>query len=250
MADRKNPFTQIGFGKYEGIHRMPFALKDRAITHENNRQRVVGSILSDLHIMAVLGMIPKGLPLSLRGAAMQNLEGSNENLTQAAHCAPRQLYIGAEPAQWFLRQTFPERAWALEVLFAETDILPVNFNVCDSRAERYGLNDGFREACQSVIEAGQNDPQEDVNVMSIKLNAGFAMFRHKALNAYRESVEKLKSNLKPKYLLPKNQVKWTEQLMITEQYIETLRYNSGKREGISREKVVGLLKEYKINQGS
>ena len=250
MADRKNPFTQIGFGKYEGIHRVPAALKERAVMHENNRQRVVGSLLLDLHLMAVLGIIPKGLPLSLRGASMQNLEGQGEKMTQAAHCAPRQLYIGAETPQWFLRRVFPERAWALDVLFAETDILPANFNICDSRAERYGLNEAFRDACQYTITAGHNEPHLDLNVISVKLEAGFAIYSDRAAHAFRQSVEKLKSHLKPKYLFPKEKDKWTEQLQITEQYAEALKFAGGKDAGISRNKIEGLVREYKLNHGS
>ena len=248
MAERKNPFTQVGFAKYEGIHRMPFQLKDRAITHEINRQRVVGSILLDLHIMSAVGIIPKGLPISLRGAVMQNLEGSGERMTQAAHCAPRQLYIGAETPQWFLRKTFPERAWAMEILFAETDILPAGFNVCDSRAERYGLNEAFREACQYVISAGHQDSKPDINVIVIKTDNAFSIYRERAAQAYRQSIEKLQSNLRPKYLFPKERAKWTEQLQITEQYAETLRESPGREAGISRRKSEGLLKEYKLNQ--
>lgn len=250
MTERKNPFTEIGFAKYEGIHRMPFALKERAITHEINRQRVVCSLLLDLHLMAVLGIIPKGLPLTLRGAISQNLEGSGENMTQAAHCSPRQLYIGSETPQRLLRKVFPERAWAIDVLFAETDILPSNFNICDSRAERYGLNEAFRNACQYIIAAGHNKPSTDLNVIVIKAESGFSIYRSRAAQAFRQSAEKLKNNLKPKYLFPKERAKWTEQLQITEQYIETLRDAPGREAGISRRKSEGLLKAYTINQGS
>ncbi|MGI9035531.1 MAG: hypothetical protein ACR2GD_05775 [Pyrinomonadaceae bacterium] len=245
---RKNPFTEIGFAKYEGVHRMPFALLERAVTHETNRQRVVGSLLLDLHIMAVLGMIPKGLPISLRGATMQNLEGSSANMTQAAHCAPRQLYIGAQTPQMILQKSFPERALAMEMLFAETDILPANFNVCDSRAEGYGLNEAFRNACQYIIAAGQNEPKLDLNVIIVKAKAAFSIYSSRAAEAYRRSIEKLNSNLKPKYLFPHERAKWMEQLQITEQYAETLRDAAGRESGISRRKSEGLLTAYKINQ--
>ena len=248
MGNRRNPFTELGFGKYKGIHRMSSTLKDRAVTHENNRQRVVSSILLDLHIMAMLGIIPKGKPLMLRGAAAQNLEGSIEKLTQAAHCVPRQLYIGTETPQFYLRKVFPERAWAMEVLFGETDILPSEFNVCDSRAERYGLNDAFRDACQHAIESGHNQSEQDVNAIIVKVEQAFLVYSEKAKIAFLRCTEKLEDNLKPKYLFPKERAKWTDQLHITEQYAEALTKANGKEDGISRRKVTGLFSEYLANQ--
>lgn len=227
---------------------MSFSLKERAVTHEMNRQRVVGSLLLDMHIMAVLGIIPKGAPLSLRGAIVQNLEGNSEKATQAAHCAPRQLYIGADTPQAHLRSVFPERAWAIDVLFGETDILPSDFNVCDSRAERYGLSDAFREACQYVIDAGHNEPAHDVNAIIVKVENAFSIYRQKTMQSYNRCIERLETHLKPKYLFPKERTKWTEQLQITEQYDETLEKVLGKDQGISRRKCTGLFKEYKLNQ--
>ena len=248
MTDRRNPFTEISFAKYEGVHRMPFALKERAIRHETNRQRVVGSLLVELFIMTGFGILPEGLAVTLRGAISQNLEGSSKNMTQAAHCAPRQIYIGAETPQQILQKVFPERAWAFDVLFAETDILPSGFNVCDSRAERCGLNDAFRNACQFIITAGQNAPTTDPKIAVLKADNAFSIYRDHAALAYRESLERLKDRLKPRFLFPRERAKWTEQLQITEQYIETLRRAPGKAEGISRQKTEGLIKAYQANK--
>lgn len=249
MVDRKNPFTQIGFAKYTGIHRMPFALRDRAVTHETNRQRVVGSLLLDLYIMAILGIIPLNSLISLRGANMQSLTGSSANMTQAAHCAPRQLYIGAETPQIILRRVFPERAWAMDILFAETDILPSNFNICDSRAEHYGLSEAFRRACQNVISTARLETKPDISLILISMRNAFAVYQALAAEAYRNSIKKLDDYLRPKYLYPKERAKWTEQRQITEQYAETLRDAPGRELAFSKVKGEGLLKEYKLNQG-
>lgn len=247
MAERRNPFTQTGFSKYEGIHRMPSALVERAVMHEINRQRVVGSLLLDMHLMAIMRIIPKGFPVTLRGAISQNLEGSGEHLTQAAHCAPRQVYIGTETVQQLLQKVFPERGWVLDVLFAETDILPVNFNICDSRAERNGLNEAFRQACQHAISSGHNETKIDMNMVVVKAQMAFSVYRNKGAVAYLECINRLKDKLKPKYLFPKESAKWMEQLQITEQYADALQKALGKDQGISRWKAQGLIKIYQIN---
>ena len=248
MTDRKNPFTEIGFAKYEGVHRMPFALRERAIRHEMNRQRVVGSLFVELFVMTGFEILPNGLAVTLRGAISQNLEGSSESVTQAAHCAPRQVYLRSETPQQILRKVFPERAWALDVLFAETDILPSSFNVCDSRAERYGLNEAFCAACQFVVTAGQSAPTTDAKLIVVKADHAFSIYRDHAALAYRQCSERLTDKLKPRFLFPRERAKWNEQLQITEQYIETLRRASGRAEGISRQKIEGLIKAYQSNK--
>lgn len=246
MADRKNPFTEIGFPEYTGIHRMPFALKDRAVMHETNRQRVIASIILDLHFMAVLNIIKAGEPISLGKAVAQNLKGTDQDTTEAAHCAPRQLLVGTQSPQELLQAVIPERAWVLSVLFGETDILPDNFNKCDSRAERRGLDRAFRHACQYAIEAGHQDAQLEINKIIVKAERAYAIYKDGATVAFRESAERLKIKLKPKFLFPKEEAKLTEQLQITEQYAETVRESPGKTQGISLWKIEGLIKIYKL----
>jgi hypothetical protein len=247
MADRKNPFTEMGYPKYEGIHRMPAALRDRATTHETNRQRVVGSIFLDLHMMAILGIIKKGSPVKLSGAVVQNLEGAAEDVSEAAHCAPRQVIIGSETPQKLLEKVFPDRAWALSVLFAETDILPANFNKCDSRAERHGLSEGFRQGCQYIIDAGHESlGRMEMKEIIVKMERAFGIYKQNGMTAFRVSTERLKDKLKPKFLFPKERAKWTEQLQITEQYAETLREAPGKADGVSMWKIEGSIKIYKM----
>jgi hypothetical protein len=246
MADRKNPFIEIGAGEYKGIHRMPAALKDRAVTHEINRERVVASIMLDLHLMALVGIIKKDVPLSMSRAVSQTLRGTNEETTQAAHCAPRQIRIGTRIPQDILQEVFPERAWALKVLFGETDILPVNFNKCDSRVERNGLDKAFRDACQNIVDAALFDGHLETNVIMLKAERAFSIYKGKAIVSYHKSTERLREKLKPKFLFPKEKTNFTEQLQIIQQYADTLRQSPGKGEAISMNKIEGLIRIYKM----
>ena len=59
MAHRTNPFLEIGYSEFEGLTRIPAGIKELGEEHEMNRQRVVASILLDLHLMALSKFIPK-----------------------------------------------------------------------------------------------------------------------------------------------------------------------------------------------
>lgn len=220
MADRTNPFLKIGYSEYNETRRIPFDLKEDATKHEHSRQRVVISILLDLHLMALKGFIPQSAAIGLRGAVVQNLEGHQGNA--AAHCVPRQLIISGRTAQDLLAQRMPERSLALAGLFGETDVLPVNFNICDSRAERRGLNNAFLSSCQQVIDAGRLGGQMRGESVATVVRAAFDKYRSDARIAFQSSVQRLKDKLKPTYLFPHLRARWTEQLQITEQYADAL----------------------------
>lgn len=240
MGTRKNAFNQIGYGS-AAIPRMPTALKEAAIEHEKNRQRVVASILLELCFMRIKGIIENKQLLRLSKAASQSLKGSKEDSTQAAHCVPRQVRFGTETMQEVLFRVFPERAWAISVMFGETDILPVNFNKCDSLAEKKGLEDAFRKACQYAVEIEESE----LIAYSIFTRAenAFAIYKAIATITYRECEKHIKDKFKP-FLFPQQVKKLTEQQQITEQYAETLRESPGKIEGISMSKIEGLIKIY------
>lgn len=241
MGHRKNSFDQIGYNA--PIPRMPALLKDAATEHETNRQRVVASILLDLHFMALKGIIPKGAPLKVARAVSQNLKGSKTDSTQAAHCAPRQVIIGVESAQELMQRVFPERAWALSILFGETDILPVNFNKCDSLAEGKGLAKTFQSACQHAVETGHIDNKINLNSIITRTENAFAIYNDGAATAFRLSEEHIRRKFKP-MLLPPVVKDLTEQVQIIQQYAEILKELPGKQLGISRRKIEGLIKIY------
>lgn len=251
MSNRTNPFLEIGFSEYKGIHLMPFALKERAAKHEHHRQRVVISILLDLHLMALAGFIGKTTTMGLRGAISQNLEGHEGDA--AAHCAPRQLIIDGRPPQAILAQPrnsaakpMPERAFALDVLFGETDILPVNFNICDSRAERRGLNGAFLNGCRQVIKAGAHGGEMKAESISSAVKSAFDKYKSDAGIAFQSSVTRLKDKLKPKFLFPHLIARWTEQLQITEQYADALANSDVVQQKTDLALIEGLIRVYTI----
>ena len=241
MGHRTNFFDKIGYNAL--IPRMPLKLKEAATEHETNRQRVVASILLELHFLALKNIIPKHQPLKVAKAVSQNLTGSRADSTQAAHCAPRQVIIGAHSVQKLMQKVFPERDWAVSVLFGEADILPVNFNKCDSLAEGKGLADAFQSACRYAVETGHIDNGLNPHLILMRAENAFAIYRDGAAPAFRLSEDHIKGKIKP--LLIDQVVKdLTEQVQIIQQYAQTLKDLPGKRLGISRTKIEGLIKIY------
>ena len=243
MGTRKNTFNQIGYGS-AAIPRMPTGLKEAAVEHEKSRQRVVASILLELRLMMLKGVIENKQLLRLSKAVSQNLKGSKEDSTQAAHCVPRQIRFGTETMQEVLFRVFPERAWAVSVMFGETDILPVNFNKCDSLAEKKGLEEAFRKACQYAVDVEDEKEMVAYSIFTRAENA-FAIYKTIADITYRECEKYIKDKFKP-FLFPPQVKELTEQFQIMEQYSETLRDSPGKIEGISMSKIEGLIKIYSM----
>lgn len=252
MAERKNPFLEIGYSEYTGPHRVPAGLAARAVMHEKNRERVVVSILLDLHLMALAGYIKPNATLGLRGAISQNLEGHEGDA--AAHCVPRQLLVNSLPPQQILANPpsgveagrNPERGWALDALFSETDVLPVSFNIADSRAERKGLNEAFLYACRQVVAAAYHVEEMKSDAVSTVVSGAFDRFRSDAVVAYRAAVQRLKDKLKPTYLFPDLRARWTEQLQITEQYIEAAMNSDTLSNEVELSKIEGLIRVYTL----
>lgn len=243
MGTRKNSFNQIGYSS-AGIQRMPTALKEAAIEHETNRQRVVASILLELQFMMLKGMVKNKHLFKLSKAVSQSLKGNKEDSTQAAHCVPRQVRFGVEAMQDVLFRFFPERAWAVSVMFGETDILPTNFNKCDSLAENKGLEEAFRKACQYTIDTKDGMEMKSHSILTRAENA-FSIYKSIADTAYLECERFIKGKFKP-FLFPPQVKELTEQLQIMEQYAETLKNSPGKIEGVSISKIEGLIRIYSL----
>jgi hypothetical protein len=246
MADRKNPFIQIGFPEYAGVHMMPFGMLERAIKHEVERQRVVASIILELNLMAVVGVLKKDVKVSLGGAHFQSLKGEDANATEAAHCAPRQILLNGRPAD----EAFSNAAdgFRLKVMFGETDILPVNFNKCDSRAERKGLAEGFQKACESSIKSGLFGGTLEPGSIAVSSVAAFSIYSYFANLAFTSSITRMKEKLRPANIAHRDRVNWTEQLFILEKYIETLGKGAGRSEALSFSRISGLIVVYKMIQ--
>ena len=253
MSSRKNPWKEIGRPDYEGVHLMPFDLENRAVQHELNRQRVISQIFLDLYCMAALGLFKKGMPVALRGASSQNLSGSKSDQTEAAHCAPRQILIGTQRPQDILFLSFPERAFVIDSLFAETDILPANFNKSDSRAERNGLKEAFRSACETVITAGHIHGNLDKFLVSTALKNAYEIYKVKAKKAFQYSARRLKDKLDKiqasrvqHTIRSKEKRKWEEQFAITGLYADTLHESAGVSVVLEPGRIEGIFKIYEM----
>lgn len=243
MGRRKNPWTAIGFSKYEGFHLMPFDFRSRAETHELNRERVVSSILRELYVMATLGIIEKFQIVTVKRAVSQNLRGSKSNMTEAAHCCPRQVMIGDKTPTEILQTAFPERAFVVNAFFAETDILPANYNKADSRAEGNGLSDGFRSACNFIIKDAHHKGKLEYEPVMTAVRTAFSIYQEAAEDAFRISIERLENKLRFN-VTKKDEEKWTAQIKILKVYDRTLKKSSGASVVLDITSVNGLIKIY------
>ena len=232
---------------------MPFDLGERAVTHELNRQKAVAKILVDLYCIAVLGLIDVTRPIVVSGAASQSLSGSRSRDTQAAHCIPRQLFIGTQKLQDAFRSKFPERAFAIEALFGETDILPSNFNKSDSRAEGCGLAEAFRFASETVIFDARFSGKLQANDLDKAVRGAFAQYRERAAKAFKESTRQLEQKVREiersriqHTIRSKEEMKWREQLEITKAYAQTLGDGDGLEKALKPGVIWGILRIYSM----
>lgn len=251
MATRQDPWKKIGRPAYEGVHKMPFEMVRRAKTHEANRQRVVAKVLVDLYLMTFHRLLDKTLPISVSGAASQSLFGSRSRETEAAHCAPRQLYIGTERMQDLLFTKFPERSLAISGLFGEADILPKNFNKADSRAEGLGLAEAFRAAAAQVVVSADANKVLTQDQISISVKTAHSLYRRRASEAFRASAKELKRKIdeirrsKVKHTLrTKEEDKWQEQYDITKVYLDSIHDNEGLLQAVDSTILAGLMRIY------
>ncbi|MCO6510733.1 MAG: hypothetical protein J5I65_08060 [Aridibacter famidurans] len=251
MAIRKDPWKQIGRPAYSGVHLMPMELEKRAAVHEKNRERVVAKILADLFCMVKCGHVLPHEPISLGGAEAQSLRGSRTKGTEAAHCAPRQLYVGAWKMQFKLDVSFPERGLAIAALFGETDLLPANFNKADSRLEDAGMAEAFLEAAKTVVlEAPFYDSlNERAVVMAVRKS--FYVYRQHTVNALNESLRQLRQKVRDldrsrikHSMREKEERKWREQFEITKIYGRTLDDAPGLDEALEVKVIRGLVRIY------
>ncbi len=223
MADRRQADYWIDFGDENA----PRSVKDRARWHEGRRQRAIASILLELHLMAVTEIIPLNTrSFGMVKAHWQDDFGSEEDETHAAHCVPRQLIIRSRHPHDLLRPYSPDRSDYLQGFFAKTDILPVNFNKCDSRCERIGLVNGFRLACLSAIASGHASPDIKFGRVSTSVRIAFEHYKAAARFVFQASAQRLSKKLVFPKPLPHNERKWKQQLAITEGYAQELRYSS------------------------
>jgi len=256
MSSRKDPWKKIGRPGYEGVHLLPFDLEKRAATHEFNRERVVAKVYSDLYCMVSCGLVDLTKPISCAGAGSQSLGGSRSRDTEAAHCAPRQLFVGTQKLQDILLLKFPSRALAIDALFGETDILPSNFNKADSRAETCGLSDAFRFGAEVVANEAKLTGSLDQMRMAMAVKSAYTMYRERAESAFKDAQHQLRDKVRDiersritHTIRTKEETKWREQLEITRIYSSTLDDSPGLEQAVRPEILTGLARIYSEFQG-
>ncbi len=243
MAERQQADYWIDFGD-DGA---PRAVRDRAQWHETRRQRVIASILLELHLMAATGIIPKSARgFTLIKARWQDALGAEDKETQLANCAPRQLVIHSREPQELLRKILPDRSDFLRRNFNKTDTLPTSFNTSDSLCENKGLVDGFRIACVAVIASGHETVGElNLDRVSVQVKNAFDLYKSKAKDVFFTCTSILGEKLTFPKPLPDNERKWKEQLLIIQNYAQTLRYTNAVNSISELGELENLIKIYK-----
>ena len=142
--------------------RITGTLEEVAAAHETNRQNVVKEILVHMFLMSRFGLFktpppaPAPLPLRVEGAENQYFWSTGGD--NAAHCAPGQIYCGADTVQKRIT-TNDDLEMAVECLFAKTDGIELRFNAADSSAEGHGsgnrLRRVFGDACFQAARVGE-----------------------------------------------------------------------------------------------
>lgn len=232
---------------------MPYDLEKRAALHEFHRQRVVAKILTDLYCMVSKGFVKASEPVSIGGAGEQSLKGKRSRDTQAAHCAPRQIFIGARKMQYNLDATFPERGLAIAALFGETDILPSNYNRADSRVEGSGMAVAFLESAKTVVMQASMGASFDEREISMAVRKAFAVYRQHSVKAFNSALRQLNEKVRElnrsrikHSIRTKEEKKWREQHEITKIYLKTLDDSPGLDEALKMEILTGLVKIYSM----
>ena len=244
MGDRQQVDWWIDYGD----EAVPKSVKGKAIWHEGRRQRTIVSILLEIHLMALTEIIPRSCrSFKVEKAFWQDFEGCDEDATQAAHCVPRQLVInGKHPHEILLRYS-RERRDFMQGFFGKTDLLPVNFNKCDSRAERVPLvniAEGFRKACRSAITSGQLGEMNERSV-GTAVAAAYGHYMSHATYTYTICIQRLKLKLARPSIKQSDKDKWKEQLAITQYYAQEVHNRAAFNENVRLAEVSKLLKLYR-----
>ncbi len=245
MADRQQVDWWIDFGDES----VPKSSKGRATWHEGRRQRTIVSILLEIHLMALVEIIPKSCRgFKIEKANWQDGWGSSDDDTQAAHCVPRQLVINGKHPHDMLTRYLPDRRDFMQGFFGKTDLLPANFNKCDSRAERVPLvniAEGFRKACRAAITSGQMSDQMTPQSVGTAVAGAYGIYAAHASQAFTICIQRLKLKLARPMIKPKDKDTWKDQLGITQYYAQEVNNRAAFNENVRLAEVDTLLKLYK-----
>lgn len=244
MGDRQQVDWWIDYGDES----VPKSTKGRAVWHEGRRQRTIVSVLLEIHLMALTEIIPKSCRgFKVEKAFWQDDEGCDDDETQAAHCVPRQLVINGKHPHDILARYSSERRDYMQGFFGKTDLLPVNFNKCDSRAERVPLvniADGFRKACRAAITSGQIGGQLTPQSVGACVASAYDNYTSHASLTYKICIQRLKFKLSRPNIKPSDKDKWKEQLVITQNYAQEVNNRAAFNENVRLAEVSKLIKLY------
>jgi hypothetical protein len=245
MGDRQQVDWWIDYGDES----VPKSVKGKAIWHEGRRQRTIVSILLEIHLMALTEVIPQSCrSFKVEKAFWQDDTGSADDDTQAAHCVPRQLIINGKHPHDILMKYSRERRDFMQGYFGKTDLLPVNFNKCDSRAERVPLvniAEGFRKACRSAITSGQIGGKLTSQSVSTMVGAAYGHYTSSASQSYTICIQRLKLKLSRPSIKQSDKDRWKEQLAITQFYAQEVNNRAAFVENVRLAEVDKLLTLYK-----
>jgi hypothetical protein len=123
---------------------------------------------------------------SITGAQIQDATaGSGE---EAAHVLVGQLLIDGKPPWAFVRNESEKVAWLAR--FMVTSAVPAPFNVADSAAERAGLKEAFRQACETAWRntAASKGTRSLTSVYALFLEAADQAFQRAELGKQSKQV--------------------------------------------------------------
>ncbi len=245
MGDRQQVDYWIDFGDETS----PKSLKGRATWHEGRRQRVIVSILLEIHLMAWSEVIPKSVrSFKVEKAFWQDDAGADDDDTQAAHCVPRQLVINGKHPHDILAKYSADRRDFVQGFFGKTDLLPVNFNKCDSRAERVpqvNIAEGFRKACRAAMVSGQMTGKITPQNVGASVANAYSEYTYSARTTYGICINRLKQKLTRPAIKPKDKDRWKEQLIITQSYSQEVNNTAAFSENVRLAEVQDLIDLYK-----
>ncbi|HYJ92696.1 MAG TPA: hypothetical protein VEV84_15405, partial [Pyrinomonadaceae bacterium] len=163
MARTSSLGTQYRLQRLLTQERITGTLEEVANAHETNRQSTVKAILVHMFLMSKFGLFknpppapPTPIPLRVEGAENQYFWSTGGD--NAAHCAPGQIYCGADTVQKRIR-TNDDLEMIVECLFSKTDGIELRFNAADSSAEGHKsgnrLRRVFGNACFQAARVGE-----------------------------------------------------------------------------------------------
>jgi hypothetical protein len=201
----------------------PQSIKDRARRHEARREKVIVSILMELHMMAATGIISSNIKnLVLSKASFENTFGYSGREMMEVTCTPRRVLLNAVHVYEVLARVLPARGARLKEFFEWTDSLPVSFDICDTMSEEAGVVDAFRAACLSAIASADSSALHFSNI-TLAVKRAFDQYKAGANYALSKCIDKLEQKLTFPKPLPDNEQKWQEQVLILRSYAAELR---------------------------